>query len=277
MRLAISNLAWEPAEDVEVARLLRQNRVDAIDVAPGKYFGDPATATAEQMQAVRQWWADHGIQITGMQGLLFGTRGLNVFGAPEVQTALLDHLRAVCRIGRGLGAQWLVFGSPRQRDRSGLTDAQAADTAVAFFRRAGDIAAEQGVTLCLEPNPPRYGANFMTTAAETASIVSAVDHPGIRMQFDTGALTIQEESAQTILALCASRVAHVHASEPDLVTLGDGGTDHATMGQALRRWLPHHVVCVEMLPAAHEPHVQAIERALRVALQAYGPGPEGAA
>ena len=35
MRVAISNIAWDPAEDEDVARLLQRHHVDAIDVAPG--------------------------------------------------------------------------------------------------------------------------------------------------------------------------------------------------------------------------------------------------
>ena len=69
----------------------------------------------------RAWWAERGIEITGMQALLFGTSGLNVFGPSEVQDAMLAHLAAVCRIGAGLGAVRVVFGSPKNRDRSGLT------------------------------------------------------------------------------------------------------------------------------------------------------------
>ena len=140
MRLAISNIAWDTAEDEAIATLLHRFGVDAIDVAPGKYFPDPAKATDEAIARVKRWWAERGIEITGMQGLLFGTTGLNVFGPPEAQDAMLQHLTAVCHIGAGLGAKRLVFGSPKNRDRTGLSDQEAMDVAVPFFRRLGDIA-----------------------------------------------------------------------------------------------------------------------------------------
>ena len=68
-----------------------------------------------------------------MQSLLFGTSGLNLFGTSEVQQAMLRHLTAICRIGAGLGATRLVFGSPKNRDRTGLTDKAALEIAVPFF------------------------------------------------------------------------------------------------------------------------------------------------
>lgn len=269
MRLAISNIAWDISEDASVADLLGKFGVDAVDVAPGKYFPDPASAKDEDIAKVRRWWADHGIEITGMQALLFGTKGLNIFGDRKVQEAMLDHLRAVCRIGAGLGATRLVFGSPKNRDRTGLNDAQALDQAVSFFRRLGTAAQEHGVIVCLEPNPTRYGANFMTTSAETAHVVAAVGHGAIRMQFDTGALTINGESPEAVLESSARLIGHVHASEPDLVPLGDGGTDHQLMHKALSQHLPEHLVSIEMVATKEEPHLQSIERALVCAVECY--------
>jgi D-psicose/D-tagatose/L-ribulose 3-epimerase len=271
MRLAISNIAWDVVEDEAVAALLQRHQVDAIDIAPAKYFPQPAKATAAEMGRVKDWWAARGIEITGMQALLFGTTGLNVFGPPELQDALLQHLEAVCRIGAGLGAPRIVFGSPKNRDRSGLSDDETMVMAVSFFRRLGDIAASHGVMICLEPNPTSYGANFMTTSSETAQVVEEIAHPAIRMQFDTGALTINGEDPVSVLQEYAGLIGHIHASEPNLVPLGDGATNHGAMLQALASCLPNYLVTIEMLATQNEPHLVSIERALRVAIEHYRP------
>jgi sugar phosphate isomerase/epimerase len=269
MRLAISNIAWDTAEDSHVAEILHRHNMDAIDVAPGKYFPEPKTAEDEKIQQVRRFWEDRGIAITGMQALLFGTAGLNLFGPAESQNAMLDHLGNICRIGAGLGATRLVFGSPKNRDRGGLTDEQAAEVAIPFLQSLGDIAAAHAVTICLEPNPPKYGCNFMTTSEATAGIVQQVSHPAIRMQLDTGAITINSENPNDVAGNYSHLIGHVHASEPDLVPLGDGVTDHGRMAAALKNKLPNHIVSIEMLATAREPHLQAIERALGVAIRYY--------
>lgn len=269
MRLAISNIAWDPVEDELIFNLLQRFGVDAIDIAPGKYFPEPAKATDEDIVRVKNWWFERDIEITGMQALLFGTTGLNVFGSVESQDAMLLHLTAVCRIGGGLGAKRIVFGSPKNRDRSGLTDQETMDIAVSFFKRLGVIAQSYGVLICLEPNPLCYGANFMTTSYETAEVVRNIDFPAIRMQLDTGALTINSEDPFTVLQVCAPLIGHVHASEPDLLPLGDGGTDHAKAVAALKRFLPDHLVSIEMLATKNEPHEVSIERALGAATLQY--------
>jgi sugar phosphate isomerase/epimerase len=267
--LSISNLAWDVAEDEAVAALLGRVGVDAIDIAPGKYFPRIQETTDSEIERVRRWWNERGVEITGMQALLFGTAGLNLFGPVEVQDAMLRHLTAVCRIGAGLGARCLVFGSPKNRDRLQLSPEDALPIAVSFFRRLGDIARAHRVTICLEPNPARYGANFMTDSAETAAVVTAVDHPSIRMQLDVGALAVNRENARAVVQQHAALIAHVHASEPDLVPVGDGTADHACAAAAIAQALPDRVIAVEMLSGDAAPHLETIERALRLAIRHY--------
>jgi sugar phosphate isomerase/epimerase len=269
MRISISNIAWSPEYDEAVAALLRDFDVDAVDVAPGKYFSDVLTTPASELSRVRDFWASRGLEITGMQSLLFGTSGLNVFADEPVRAEMLDYLDAVCRVGAGLGATRLVFGSPRNRDRSGLDDATTDAVAVDFFRALGDRAAAHGVTVTLEPNPTPYGANFMTTSPETARVVRLVDHEAIRMQLDLGACAMNGEDVTTVVPEISPLVGHVHLSEPGLVPLGDGTTDHARAPAALRAQLPDHVACIEMLMTDDEAPTASVERAVRFAVDRY--------
>lgn len=269
MRLSISNIAWDTAEDESIALLLQQFAIDAIDVAPSKYFPVSSNVTNEEIGLIRHWWAARGIQIIGMQALLFGTTGLNVFGSAESQAALLEHLESVCRIGSVLGATRLVFGSPKNRDRSGLKDEEALQVAIPFFRHLGDIAQTHGVMICLEPNPARYGANFMTTSAETAQVVELVGNPSIKMQLDIGALATNGEDPFVVLRDYSHLIGHVHASERDLLPLGDGDTDHRQAAEALNQHLLNPIVTIEMLATKNETHVQSIERALKLGISHY--------
>lgn len=270
MRLSISNIAWDVAEDDAVAKLLERYAIDAIDIAPGKYFSEPSKTSDQEISAVRNWWHDKGVAIVGMQALLFGTTGLNLFGTEKSRLSMLAHFNAVCRIGANLGATFLVFGSPKNRDRTGMSDQQAEEIAIPFFKQLGDIAKMWGVSICLEPNPTHYGANFMTCSDDTANIVRRVNHPAIMMQFDTGALKINGENPEDILAKHSELISHVHASEPDLLPLGDGGTDHVGIANALANTLAERVVTIEMLATKEEPHLTSIERALVTALNSYG-------
>ena len=268
MRISISNIAWDPTEDDAVVALLHKYQLDAIDIAPGKYFPQPAQATHEDIARVRTWWKERGIDIVGMQSLLFGTKGFNVFS--DSSQDMLNYLTQICRVAGELGSTQMVFGSPRNRDRSGLTDRECKEKAYGFFQELGDTAKRYGVTICLEPNPTFYGANFMTTCLETDEMVRFIDHPNIRMQFDTGALAINGEDPQEVLNRSHDVISHIHASERNLVPLGDGDTQHAQMAHAAKSYLPHHTVTIEMRASTHEPHLVAMERAIQIAQLHYG-------
>jgi len=269
MRIAISNIAWDVSEDDDVAALLARFGVDAIDVAPTKYFPDPFVATKSEIAEVRDAWARRGVEITGMQSLLFGAAHLNIFGAAEICVATRRRLEAVIRIGEGLSATRLVFGSFKNRDRSRLSDEAALQSAASFFRSVGDVARDHGVVICLEPVPAEYGANFMTTTAEAAHVVAVTDHPAIRLHLDTGTMAVNGENPRDVIRKHAHLVGHVHASEPNLAPVGDDGADHRAVARALAQFLPDQVVSIEMLAPTQESRFASIERALARAVHDY--------
>jgi sugar phosphate isomerase/epimerase len=125
------------------------------------------------------------------------------------------------------------------------------------------------VTICLEPNPARYQCNFMTDTAATARIVEQVAHAAIRLQLDTGAMVINQEDPLATVTRHAHLVGHIHASEPDLIPLGDAETDHAQIARALSGALPRHIVSIEMLTPKNTSPLPAIERAFGVAVRNY--------
>ena len=247
-QISISNIAWDTADDALVAQILASLDVHHIDIAPGKYFPNPEEASDADIAAVRRTWEERGFALAGFQSLLFGTQGLNVFGSEEVRERMLDRLSHICRIAASLGARRLVFGSPKNRDRKGLSDAQALDMALAFFTRLGDLAQWFGVVICLEPNPEAYGANFLTNTIDARDFVAMIDHPGIRMQLDTGAMFMNNEPPETILKV-RDWIGHVHISEPHLASLGESGVSHTHIGEAFKKAMGQttDIVTIEML------------------------------
>lgn len=270
MRLSVSNLAWDVVEDGPAAKLFSDYGLSAIDVAPGKYFPDPLSATPDDIARVRRFWADRGIEIDALQALLFGADQLNIFGAPAIQDAVLARLDAVCRIAVGLGARKLVFGCRANRDRAELDDATAFERAVAFFSRAASLVAGWELVMTLEAIPASYGANFMTRTSEAADIVTAVGADALRLHLDTGAMFVNGEDPVETITAYAPLISHVHASDPGLATPGDAGCDHASVAAALRRYRPELSVTIEMLPPENTSHLAALRRALIFASQVYG-------
>lgn len=269
MNISISNIAWDIKDDDAVCSLLQRHQIRAIDIAPGKYFPDPKTASDKDILAVRSYWESQGISLVGMQSLLFGTQGLNLFDEQSVQQEMLEHLQAVSHVAAGLGITRLVFGSPKNRYRPDISDEETRAIAHHFFTLLGDMAREEGVVICLEPNPECYGANFMTSSAETAEMVRLINHSAIKMQLDTGAIAINHENVAQVISVNEDIIGHVHLSEPNLIPLGRSEVNHADVAAVLNRLLPQRIATIEMLVPKNENALTTIDESLSFVTKLY--------
>ena len=215
MRLAVSNIGWTEAHDATIAGRLRDAGADALEVAPGRVFADPITATLADAEARGEALAAAGLPVVSMQSLLYGRPELTLFGSQADREALLAHLGHIMALAGRLGCAPLVFGSPRNRQRGGRSFAQATAEAVPILRRIGDIAAATGTVFCLEANASDYGCDFMTVLAEATAVADATGHPGIGQVVDTGNMMMEGE-APAAAAAAIEHVRHVHVSAQQL-------------------------------------------------------------
>jgi D-psicose/D-tagatose/L-ribulose 3-epimerase len=111
---------------------------------------------------------------------------------------------------------------------------------ISFFREMSGVAEGAKVRLALE-YLNRFENYFLTTAADTFTLVDAVDHPNCGMMWDTFHAHIEEKSIAPLEAV-ARRVTHVHLSENDRGTPGTGQVNWAANFAMLKkinydRWL----------------------------------------
>lgn len=272
MRLAISNIAWEPSQDDAIADVLRREGVGGVEIAPTKWRERPLEASSADIAAYRREWADRGLPIVSIQSLLFGRPDLQLFGDARSRAAMLDYLRGIIELSAALGARALVFGSPKNRVRGSLSMTNALDVAGDFLRSVGTHARDHGVIVCVEANPPAYGCDFITTTADAVDICRTVDDAGIRINADLGGMTMSNENVDDALRAAAPFIGHFHASEPNLGQLGTAA-DHVAAAAALEAIKYAGWVSIEMRAAGNadgDENIVAVERAVRRAKEAYG-------
>jgi D-psicose/D-tagatose/L-ribulose 3-epimerase len=81
-----------------------------------------------------------------------------------------------------------------------------------------------GVTLGLE-YLNRFECYFLTCAADAARFVGEVNHPHLRLMYDTFHANIEEKDVAAAIRAVAPYLAHVHISENDRSTPGEGSVD----------------------------------------------------
>lgn len=252
MILSMSNIAWSPEARLAHYALLAEAGLTGLEIAPGLFLpeaADPFRPDGPILEAAVREASDHGLRIVSMQSLLFGAGDAALFGDAAARDRLKERMARAIELAGRLGIENLVFGSPRQRVRpDDLLPEAAADIARAVFHRLADHARAAGTAIGLEPNPARYGTNFLNTTDETAAFVRSVGHPALGLTLDLGAMHVNGEFAagDALIGRHVDLIRHVHVSEPGLGPAPARAEDAAQALSALRRGGYRGAVSIEM-------------------------------
>lgn len=212
MKTAISNIAWSPEDDECVYEIMQEYGFRGLEIAPTRIF--PENPYDNIVNAVE--WAEkmkdkYGFAVPSMQSIWFG-RQESVFGSDEDRSGLLAYTKKAIDFAAAIGCGNLVFGCPRNRNMPDGADEQ---TAIDFFRKIGDYAAEKGTVIGMEANPPIYNTNYINTTAQALELIEKVGSEGFKLNLDVGTMIYNEESPEMLRGK-VGLVNHVHISEPHL-------------------------------------------------------------
>lgn len=143
--------------------------------------------------------------------------------SPAVRAAAVDALKRTIDCCHAAGVRILcgpthsAIGEFTGRGPTEDEFAWGVDT----LRRVADHAAAAGVTIATE-YLNRFENYFLTSVAETVRFVQAVDHPAVRMMYDTFHANIEEKDVAAAIQAAAPWTVLVHVSENDRSIPGTG-------------------------------------------------------
>jgi len=231
---------------------------DAIEIAPFTLAHSVADVPPQRRAEIRRVAEDAGLEIAGLHWLLVSPQGLYI-NHPDaaVRAKTRDYLRHLVDFCGDVGGHVMVLGSPKQRSVfEGLTYQQAWDLAKETISGVLDLAAQRGVTLCLEPLTPAE-TDFWTTAAEVRKFAAELDHPNCRIILDVKAMSSEAQPPADIIRRSKGWVAHVHANDANMRGPGFGDTDFAPVSAALREIGYDGCVSVEVFDYSPDPETIA--------------------
>lgn len=208
---------------------------DGLEVAPftlAKYVTEvPASKRQEIVKKAEQ----AGLEILGIHWVFVGPEGVHLTHPdPAVRAFTGQYLIDLVRFCGDLGGKIIVFGSPKQRNvEEGVIYEQAFQYARETFEKAMPVCEQRGVTICMEPLT-HLETNFCKSAAETVTLIEAVDHPNFRLILDTKAMTFEVETRATLIRKYAHLLRHYHANDENMEGPGFGEVDFAPILGALK-------------------------------------------
>jgi D-psicose/D-tagatose/L-ribulose 3-epimerase len=210
---------------------------DGLELAPFTFSDDPTRLTPTQITQLGRASADAGIAISGLHYLMKAPAALSITSADAaVRMRTVAVMRAMCGLCAELGGKILVHGSPDQRVLTPGDEEDSRKRGIACFAAVADMAAEAGVTYCIEPLARNQTA-FVNTVEEAAAIVRQVGNPALRTMIDCSAAAQAEaEPVEALIRrwLPSGLIAHMHFNDPNRRGPGEGGLAFAPILAALR-------------------------------------------
>lgn len=212
MKLAVSNIAWEAANDEIMYALMKRYGFTGLEIAPTRIFPENPY---EKLNEAEQWAEEvkkiHGFCIPSIQSIWYG-RKENMFHNNREMEILAAYTKKAIRFAKIIHCKNLVFGCPKNRNMP--LDGKMS-VAISFFKELSDYAQSEGTVIGIEANPVIYHTNFLNDTRSVLDFLMKVDSAGCGLNLDTGTMIQNNESVDWIAGK-VSRISHVHVSEPAL-------------------------------------------------------------
>jgi D-psicose/D-tagatose/L-ribulose 3-epimerase len=246
MKLSVSNVAWYQGRIDEFLGFIASLGCTGVELGPSMIWPEPVLAPAAARQGLKRSISDAGLELAGIQALLYTRQDLAMFGDAATRGRMLEYLTGMMDLCRDLGGEVMVFGSPRNRTMGTLPRDKARDIALKFFREVGIRAGKRGVYFCIEPLG-RTETDFINTVAEAYSLLGETGHPeGLGLHIDIKGLIDEHEVDAPYLVDMFAVAKHIHISEPDLRPVGTGLYDHTAVSRKIRKSGYGRFVSIEM-------------------------------
>ncbi|MFO0909498.1 MAG: sugar phosphate isomerase/epimerase [Isosphaeraceae bacterium] len=154
---------------------------------------------------------------------------------PAVRAAAVSHLDRVMECGQAFGCEILcgpVHSAIGVFSGQGPTDDEF-QRAVETLQRVGEKAQARNIKVAVE-YLNRFEIYLLTTAAQDQAFVKAVDHPNIKMMYDSFHANIEEKDQKAAILSVVKETIHVHVSENDRGVPGSGGVNWAAFWDGIR-------------------------------------------
>ena len=247
---SVSQIAWNPNEEELARDLLLKADISHVELSPARIFEDSSRPSLREMKEVDSFWRSAGITPIAFQAILFGKPELLFFYSKELRDSTLNHIKTIVRTAGDLGIKSVVLGAPANRKiPHGMSDKQVQEISIDMFSELGDAAYNSGTALCIEPNPIKYGCNFITSSQEGVNLVRSVDSLGFKLHLDVACMWYSGEDVVKAIRNSQNLIGHFHVSAPELAMVPRIGLPYTESVEALKSIDYANFISLEMKAA----------------------------
>lgn len=246
MKIAVSNIAWEPSELDEHLSLLKGLGCRGVEIAPSIIWEEPVLSTKQERSEFLGKVNKRGLTIAAMHALTYNHPEFSMFDTREAREAMKGYLFRLIKLAGDLKCPVMVFGSPQSRKVGKGDYEKCMDIAVGFFRELGEEAERNRVNFCIEPLGPLDNCDFIRNSDEACELIQKVGSRGFGLHLDARAMINNKEDYERVFSRCGSILKHLHVSDPGLRPPGTVSKEHVRIGRALKKSRYKNYISIEM-------------------------------
>ena len=216
-KIGFNVLAWTAAVSDDVFPIIDRLKGIGYDGVEF-YLGSPDIAAYQRMG---NYTKDLGLETTAV--ITLGKDDNPVSESAEIRAKAVDKIKWAVDRAHDLNAK--IICGPFHSAHTVFVNRPATDSEYALagevLQVAGEYAAQAGVVFALEALN-RFECYLCNTTVQLKKLVEAAGHPNVRAMFDTHHANIEEKKYLSAVETISPYLAHVHISENDRGTPGDG-------------------------------------------------------
>lgn len=216
-KIGFNVLAWTAAVSDDLFPVIDKLKAIGYDGVEF-YLGAPELSAYQRMG---KYTSDAGLETTAVMTL--GAEENPISDSSEVRAKALDKIKWGIDRAHALNAK--IICGPFHSAHTVFVNRPAEDREYALagevLNAAAEYAATANITFALEALN-RFECYLCNTAEQLTKLVKAANHPNVRAMFDTHHANIEEKNYGIALDTLSPILAHVHISENDRGTPGDG-------------------------------------------------------
>ncbi|HEV3021583.1 MAG TPA: sugar phosphate isomerase/epimerase [Pirellulales bacterium] len=217
MKFGMNLLLWTDGVNETHRPLMEKLKAIGFDGVEMPVFDHDPKKYAE----LGRWLDDAGLERT-----IVTCRGVDdnpISPDAKVRAAGVEKTKGILECCQAVGSKLLAgpFHSALGHFSGQAPTADEWKWGVESMRATAEHAKRFGVTLAVE-YLNRFECYLLNSAADTARFIKEVGHPNCRMMYDTFHANIEEKNIPQAIRACAEYTVHVHLSENDRGTPGQG-------------------------------------------------------
>lgn len=214
LQLGVSNLAWSDDKSEKYFELLKKLNIKYLEIAPTKIWNEISAIKEKECNHYVEKIAKYDLVLISAQSIFYGRDDLNIY---YNFNKVKEYFKVVLKVIRWLKISKIVFGSPKTRNYPKNADRKKLrNETFKYFDELANIARQENIVLCLEPNSSDYKSNFLTTTIDTSEFINTLKNSNLKLNLDLSTMILNNENINKHVIIVKNNISHVHVSAPFL-------------------------------------------------------------